>query len=78
MSALRAGLMRLNGDKSCAEDSADREDRQRPVAQSFERPVIEIDVRQLDLLLVQTRRIDREAVIVRGDFNLFVSSFLTG
>ena len=45
------------------------EDRLAAVAEAFERLVVQIDVRDLDVVGVERIGIDREAVIVRGDFD---------
>jgi len=39
------------------------------VAHSFQAAVVEVEMRQLDIVLVQAVRIDREAMVVRGDLD---------
>ena len=48
----------------------DAEQRQRLVAQAFERLVVQVDVRQLDLVGVDGVGIDGEVVVVGGDLHL--------
>jgi len=46
------------------------EQRQRLVAQAFQRLIIQVNVRELDLVGVDGIRIDGKVVIVRRDLNL--------
>ena len=54
------------------------EDRLVAVAEAFQRLVVQVDVGDLDVAQVERIGIDREAVIVRGDLDLLVSSLRTG
>ena len=46
------------------------ERRQRPVFEAFNRVVVQIDVRDVDIVEVETFRVDRETVILRRDLHL--------
>ena len=46
------------------------EQRQRAMAQAFQRVVVQVDVRQFDFALLQRIGIDGEVVVVRGDLDL--------
>ena len=48
------------------------------MAHSFEAAVVEVEMRQLDLVLVQAVGINREAMVVRGDFDAAIAMFFTG
>ena len=48
------------------------------VAEAFERLVVQVDVRDFDLVEIERIGIDGEAVIVRGDLDRLVSSLSTG
>ena len=54
------------------------EQRQRAMAQAFQRVVVQVDVRQLDFALLQRVRIDGEVVIVRRDLDLAGGHCFTG
>ena len=45
------------------------ENRMASVAESLQSLIVQIDVRQLDVVLIQRIRIDREAVVLRGDLD---------
>ena len=45
------------------------EDRLAAVAEAFERLVVQVDVRDFDVVQVERIGIDREAVVVRGDLD---------
>src|SRR5258708_5179056 len=47
----------------------DAEDGFAAMAEAFERVVIEIDVGEVDVVCVERLGVDREAVVVRGDFD---------
>ena len=47
----------------------DAEDGLAPVAETFERLVVQVDVGDVDVVRVERIGIDREAVVVRGDFD---------
>ena len=48
----------------------DAEDGLAAMAEAFQRLVVQVDVREFDFVLVQRVGVDREAVIVRGDFDV--------
>src|SRR5262245_37119808 len=45
----------------------DRKDRQAFVSHSFQTAVVQVEMRQLNLVVVQTVGIDREAMVMRGN-----------
>src|SRR5215813_12653803 len=48
------------------------------MAHSFEASVVEVEMGQLDLVRVQTVGVNREAVVVRSDFDAAIASVLHG
>jgi len=56
----------------------DRKDGQIFVTHSFEAAVVEVEMRQLDLVLIQAVRIYSEAVVVRGNLDAAAAHVFDG